>query len=413
MAWFESDKEKQKQLIDKQLEADKSLSEFTFNQNMQALENERNYNNPKNQLDRLRSAGLNPLYFGLDGNSSNGAPFSMQTPSVDVGNIASAVQAQNANLQAAFGQALTASKNVAEIEQMKHQNMLLDAQTKRANAETRNFEIDADWKPSRYGSELAVNGSIIKVNESEVPKNMTLADYQRQLKNESEQNVRNLQAKYDETQASIKEIESQANLNVAKRAEAYSQVDLNKALGLSARSSAAYTDQLRETEFANTQSAWEKVYQDQLHSGYLAAQIQQEFRLKDKSGKEMDAHIRNLNALSRLYGNQAEATKVEMTIHGMQVGILKDENGHIQIDAPKVLAQSEFNYIYGYVDKAQNVLQNVAEYGKTNSETFSNVVQSVIPLKFGTTPLKATKGFDYKSKPVFNGKKYERAKGRR
>ena len=30
---------------------------------------EQEYNNPENQVERLRNAGLNPLFYGLDGNS--------------------------------------------------------------------------------------------------------------------------------------------------------------------------------------------------------------------------------------------------------------------------------------------------------------------------------------------------------
>lgn len=39
---------------------------------------EQEYNNPSNQLQRLRDAGLNPLYYGLDGNSVGSAPMAAQ-----------------------------------------------------------------------------------------------------------------------------------------------------------------------------------------------------------------------------------------------------------------------------------------------------------------------------------------------
>ena len=32
---------------------------------------EQTYNSPENQVQRLRDAGLNPLFYGLDGNSTS------------------------------------------------------------------------------------------------------------------------------------------------------------------------------------------------------------------------------------------------------------------------------------------------------------------------------------------------------
>lgn len=387
MGLFTSDEQKQKNLINAQLEADKDLAQFTFNQNKQALDDERRYNSPSAQLMRLRSAGLNPLYFGLDGNSSNGSPFTMSTPSADVGGIAQAVQQQNSNMQAAFGQVLTASKNFAEIQQMQEQNKLIAAQTRKTQSESRNLDIDADWKPIKNGSELAVNGSIIRVNNSEVPKNESITEYQRQIKEESVERVNQLQAQTDEIRKSIEELNSRIPLNEANTASSWADAFLKKQLGIKAQKESAYIDQLRLTEEANTQVRWEDVYQSQVKSGFIAKQLQQEFDLKKTQIKEIQAHTKNLTALSSLYNTQNRNEQVNILFKGMEYGVLMDKDGKIQISPSSVIRRSRFNEVYNYVTKLQNVLQNALDH----AETRSNILNNVSPLKLGTNPVKATK----------------------
>lgn len=73
---------------------------------------EQEYNNPENQLERLRNAGLNPLYYGLDGNATSQAQpaaqplgydrasqFNVANP-VSAGIDAAAKIAQISNIQA-------------------------------------------------------------------------------------------------------------------------------------------------------------------------------------------------------------------------------------------------------------------------------------------------------------------------
>ena len=360
MGLFTSDEQKQKNLIQAQLEANKELATFTYNQNKQALDDERRYNSPSAQLLRLRSAGLNPLYFGLDGNSSNGAPFTMSTPNTDVGSIANAVQQQNTNMQAAFGQVFTASKNFAEIQQMQEQNKLIAAQTRRTNAEERNLIIDADWKPVKNGSELAVNGSIIRLNNSEVPKNESITDYQKQLKVQSEEQVKVLQAESDKTRAAYKELLSRIPLNQANTAVAIADRDLKKALGIQAKAQTGLIQQMEKTEKARTENEWEDNYRNQINNGYLSKLIQQEFRLKDASRREMEAHIKNFNALSKLYETEEQSGRCEMIFQGMKYGVLVEKDGKIKISAPKVLSQSYFNEMYNYTTKMQNEILLIA-----------------------------------------------------
>ena len=63
---------------EKQRQFSVEQTEKQNNWNYQLWKEAQEYDNPVNQVERLRDAGLNPLYFGLDGNVSQAAPQAAQ-----------------------------------------------------------------------------------------------------------------------------------------------------------------------------------------------------------------------------------------------------------------------------------------------------------------------------------------------
>lgn len=106
--------------------------------NLNQWKTEAEYNLPKNQVDRLRAAGLNPLFTGLDGTSAQLAPVSLSN-NVDVAGTYNKSEA-NKIQRAANMQVL--AKGFAEISNLK-------AQTDAANAQADNFRSDSVLKQSQ------------------------------------------------------------------------------------------------------------------------------------------------------------------------------------------------------------------------------------------------------------------------
>lgn len=132
--------------------------------NMELWNKENEYNTPTAQMERLREAGLNPLYYGLDGNSTEGpqaaqalgyeratAP-NYANPFEGFGDIAAKI-AQISNIQAD-----TAKKNnenltetqrrekiQAEIENVKQENNNLKAQEGLTKSQKEQIDKNNSW----------------------------------------------------------------------------------------------------------------------------------------------------------------------------------------------------------------------------------------------------------------------------
>lgn len=123
------------------------------------------YDNPANQVQRLRDAGLNPLFYGLDGNQSQAAPQAAQPlgyERADAGNwsnpVAAGLDAAIKVAQVSNIQADTAKKNnenltetqrrekiQAEIENVKQENNNLLAQEGLTKAQKEQIEKNNAW----------------------------------------------------------------------------------------------------------------------------------------------------------------------------------------------------------------------------------------------------------------------------
>lgn len=155
--------------------------------NYEMWQKEMEYNTPANQVQRLRDAGLNPMYYGLDGNSTNGGPDAAQPlgydraqasdqPNPISAGIDSAVKvAQVSNIQAD-----TAKKNnenltetqrrekmLAEIDEVKQNVKLKLAQEGLTNAERQKLEKDIEWLDRLNEATIAEKESSAKLSNAQ------------------------------------------------------------------------------------------------------------------------------------------------------------------------------------------------------------------------------------------------------
>lgn len=125
--------------------------------NVENWEREMEYNNPVNQMSRLKSAGLNPdlAYGQLSAGSSNSiAPVSQATTSPS--SSAAGVVPDRQMMANSVQSALDAALKVAEAKKKRNEadNIATDTALK---------EIDKQFRPKKYAQELVIGENTIKV----------------------------------------------------------------------------------------------------------------------------------------------------------------------------------------------------------------------------------------------------------
>lgn len=339
--------------------------QLAYELNKQALDYQNAYNQPNAQLARLRAAGLNPLYYGLDGNSSNGAPFQTQPMENSVSQAQQAAQAEQANFNNAIANTLTAAKTMAEVRQMDAQTELTKQQIPQIQSETALNRYELTWRPVKNGMELRVGESTIKVNSSEAEKNSQSA---RVLENEANRN-----------QYIINEIASRIRANDASAAESYASVAVQNSLVDLNAAQSKYWNQKTQTENANTGIAFEQWAQEQIKTGALPEQFRLDFGLKGKDFKLKDAQILNLQKLSDVYKEQAGKIHEDLIIDGVKVGIWKNENGQLVYDYAKVVSQSTARNIEHTLGVYLKMYEDFKNTQSNSINATANLVGSVIP----------------------------------
>ena len=136
------------------------------------------YNSPKEQIKRLQDAGLNPLYYGLDGSSANGLE-SAQALGYD--------RADMKNIENPLGVGV---QTMMQAKSLDKEMELKNAQIDKLKEEASGVKLDNEWKDrtmdARVQSEQLANNltkkqidqveSQIKINEQEVKKKMQETD---------------------------------------------------------------------------------------------------------------------------------------------------------------------------------------------------------------------------------------------
>ena len=128
-----------KDLMDYQMQNQKNLMQFGNDLQVAQWNRENAYNHPSAQLERLKQAGLNPLFHGLDGNAAGGLSAVSFPSAPDLGSILNAV---GATMQMRFQQMQTRA-----------QVKLLDAQADKTEAEAKAQNVENEYQRDRLEDE--------------------------------------------------------------------------------------------------------------------------------------------------------------------------------------------------------------------------------------------------------------------
>lgn len=180
---------KTRQFNAEQAEIQRNWSEKMYNAqnawNYEMWQKQNEYNSPSAQVERLREAGLNPLFYGLDGSSagdlSAAQPLGYQraeagnyvNPLAGMSDIAARV-AQVANIQA--NTAKTNNENISEtvkrekmqteIEQIKRENENLLKTGRLTEAQAEQVEKNNAWLDRINEANIAEKESVTALNKS-------------------------------------------------------------------------------------------------------------------------------------------------------------------------------------------------------------------------------------------------------
>lgn len=331
--------------------------ELAYELNKKALDYQNAYNQPNAQLARLRAAGLNPLYYGLDGNSSNGAPFQTQPMENSVAQAQQAEQAQQANLNNAIANTLSAAKTMAEVRQMDAQTELTKQQIPQVQSETALNRQELTLRPVKLGSELDVNGSIVRLNDSNVKVN-----------SEQVQNLKqaylNMQKEFDKLTQDINESKSREKENLATLPVLQNQANLLKAQAKTESFKQENLASQTALNYAQEKFSYEKTFEQQVKNGYLPKQIMIDLGIQGLNFKRQQQEIDNLRTLGKLLDTQNFKEKYYMYIDGVKVGLFKEEDGKIKTDGKEFVDYWKDMRVADKLSKYAQIYQGFVGSGK-------------------------------------------------
>ena len=148
---------------------------------------ETEYNSPTEQVKRMRDAGLNPLYYGLDGNSAAASPTAVQPlgySRASLGSVANpfavgldsaAKVAQVSNIQADtakknnenLSETVHRELNLVQIENARQSLENLSAQKDLTDAQRSEIQKRLEWIDRLNAATIAEKESSISLNESQ------------------------------------------------------------------------------------------------------------------------------------------------------------------------------------------------------------------------------------------------------
>lgn len=199
--------------------------------NLEQWDRTNEYNSPEQQVNRLREAGLNPLYYGLDGTSANS--FEASQP---LGYERATADNQPNPVSAGLGAGLQAaqiSNTEAATEKIKSETKSIDAklpfevEALRSQIRKSNLDADAQETINKYldeqqAAEIRVKNSTVAVNDKTVEKaaaEIEKMDYEKTTMYigwlETQEKILTLQKQRDLTDRQMEELSSLIAKNYA------------------------------------------------------------------------------------------------------------------------------------------------------------------------------------------------------
>lgn len=218
------------------------------------------YNSPSAQLSRLREAGLNPLYYGLDGTSANGLE------------SAQPLGYERASLKGVsnpLGEGVEAYLNARSVQK---DIEVKNAQIDKLEAETAGVGLDNEWKDKTMDARV----------ESEELKNSITEEQIKNFQKQRDVMEQDIKKKIAETESEWERkalLQAQKILEDAKANEIYAllpykqnlmaaQTEAQKAAAAASWASAAYTNKMIDGGYLD--SIIDKAKEDARKAGYDA-----------------------------------------------------------------------------------------------------------------------------------------------
>lgn len=264
--------------LDRNFERQEAAKQRDWNESMLEKQNQWNidmwnmtneYNTPANQLARMKEAGLNPLYYGLDGSSAN----AMQS--------AQALGYDRASARGLTNPILAGLKGYMDMRAQDKQIELQNAQIDKIKADTESTQLDSEWKDKTMDARVEAENLGNKLTEETIDK----------IKKEK-----------DKMSHEIDLIDKQADTEIARKAALEAQKALDEAKYKEVIELLPYRKLLMEAETEAQKASAAASY---AHAAYERGLL---------SSGYIDAMVSNYKASARDKEAQAAAEELENSI---------------------------------------------------------------------------------------------------
>lgn len=189
-------------LMQDQYNYSKQLMQDQASINNQQTINDREYNSPLAQINRLRAAGLNPVGRSLDGTA-------IQTPAVSGQSAPDAAAAAAADAQAKqadLAMMLNLSQGAADIAKTIAETKNINQQTNKVESEIEGLKIDNHYKGRMY--EISMKSSVAEIEYKVAAKELTYKQ-----KEVEDVKAKGILQSIDESVQRIKNLQTQDDMN--------------------------------------------------------------------------------------------------------------------------------------------------------------------------------------------------------
>ena len=204
--------------------------------NLQQWNRVNEYNTPSAQVERLREAGLNPLYYGLDGSSANGLESAQALPyeranipnlynpfSEGLASAASVAQIENVQADTAkkrnenLTETQRREKLLADIQTTKQELENLKAQAGLTDAQCREIDKRIEWTDRLNEATISEKDSSAKLNDAQKKRIEELLEGEKVLQSKT---IEDFDRRWSKIRAEIDKMSKESDI-LAKDLENY------------------------------------------------------------------------------------------------------------------------------------------------------------------------------------------------
>lgn len=303
--------------FDRKQERELAEQQRNWNEQMMNTQNEfsldmwnktNEYNSPSKQVERLREAGLNPLYYGLDGTSAN----SFES--------AQAMGYDRASMRGLANPIQQGLDNILAVKSLQKDIELKNAQIDKTKADTSSVGLDNEWKDKTMDARVEAQTLANNATKEQI-------ELVKTNKRKAEEEIKKVIAETDNELAKKLLIEAQTNVAKASEKEILEMLPYKKLL----------TEAQTQAQKAAAAASFVKAAIDRklLNEGYFDQQI-----------KLMSENAKNAEYQAALNGFKLSVKT------GNIFGLESDANGNGKVDYGEGRGWNEFMNAIGIFAEA-------------------------------------------------------------